>query len=331
MSGGGQVQFQERHKNKLRHIIADSLAEARKSLIPRGLTVSRMNHIEKLKRLTPEGLHPHLGALRRRLRTMAVRTRRQRQRLLDDPALETKDRELLKQVGTRISAGDGMYTGDGAHYYKVGLSAIRAIEKAIDAAQLGSVRRILDLPCGHGRVLRFLVRRFPQAEITACDLDRKGVNFCARAFGTKALYSDPSLDQFSATGQFDLIWCGSLITHLNDTGIRALLAFFARHLRPDGLLIFTAHGERVIQRLRDQEFEYGIALESIAPIIEAYRKEGFGFADYSGASAYGVSLTSREWIRRAAAQIGLQEVYFRARGWDDHQDVYGFILQNLNL
>ena len=78
--------------------------------------------------------------------------------------------------------------------------------------------------------------------------------------------------------------------------------------------------------LSDQEFDYGIGPESAAPIIEAYRGEGFGFADYPGASAYGVSLTSPEWIRRAAAEIHLKEVYFRARGWDNHQDVYGFTL-----
>jgi len=285
-----------------------------------------MNHIETLKRVTPKGIHSHLGAVRRWVRTLPPRTRKQKQRLLDDPALEAKERELLKQTESRVSAGDGMYTGDGRHYFKVGLSAIRSIEEAIDAARIGSVKRILDLPCGHGRVLRFLVRRFPQAEITASDLDRKGVDFCADVFGTEAIYSSPSLDQFSLQGQFDLIWCGSLVTHLNDAGIRALLAFFARHLQPDGLLIFTTHGEQVIQRLLAREFEYGIAGESVAPIIEAYRKEGFGFADYPGASAYGVSLTSPEWIRRAAAEVGLGEVYFRARGWDDHQDVYGFTL-----
>jgi len=282
-----------------------------------------MKHIEMLKRVTPKGIHSHLGGVRRWIRTLSTRTRRQKERLLEDPEMEAKEREMLKQVETRISPGDGMYTGNGTHYFGVGLSAVRSIEEAINAAQIESVKRILDLPCGHGRVLRFLVRRFPQAEITASDLDRKGVDFCARVFGTEGVYSEPDLDKFSLGRQFDLIWCGSLITHLNDTGIRALLAFFARHLQADGLLIFTAHGERVIQQMQDQAFDYGIGPESMVQIVEAYRKEGFGFVDYPGASAYGVSLTSPEWIRQAAAEIGLQEVYFRARGWDDHQDVYG--------
>lgn len=288
-----------------------------------------MDYIHKLKRLLPRALHPHLGAVRRWVRTLPARTLRQKERLLNDPALEPRELELLKQVESRISAGDGMYTGNGAHYYKVGLAAIRSIEEAIDAAQLGSVNRILDLPCGHGRVLRFLVRRFSQAQITASDLDRKGVDFCAKVFGAEAIYSEPDLDKFALATQFDLIWCGSLVTHLNDRGIRGLLAFFARHLQPDGLLTFTAHGERVIQRMRDQEFDYGIAPKSVASIIEAYRSDGFGFSDYPGASAYGVSLTSPDWIRRAAAEIGLREVYFHARGWDDHQDVYGFTVQHL--
>lgn len=240
---------------------------------------SGMDYVHKLKRVLPRSLHPYLGVVRRWVRTLPARTRRQKERLLDDPVLEARELELLKQVETRISAGDGMYTRNGAHYYRVGLSAISSIEEAFDAARPKSMNRILD--------------------------------------------------QFSLGAQFDLIWCGSLVTHLNDTGIRSLLAFFARHLQPDGLLIFTAHGERVIQRMLNYEFDYGITPESVAATIEAYRKEGCGFADYPGASAYGVSLTSPEWIRRAATEIGLEEVYFRAHGWDDHQDVYGFTFQNL--
>lgn len=287
-----------------------------------------MDYIHKVKRLLPRGLHPHLGAVRRRLRSLPARTRRQKEHLLEDTVLQPQERELLRQVKSEISPGDGMYTGDGAHYFKVGLSAIRCIEEALAAARLASVTQVLDLPCGHGRVLRFLIRRFPEAKFTASDLDRKGVDFCAHLFGAEPVYSERNLDQFSLGQQFDLIWCGSLVTHLNAESIRALLAFFARHLLPGGLLIFTAHGERVIQRMRDREFEYGITEACVTSLIGAYRKDGFGFADYPGASAYGVSLTSPEWIRRETENLGLTEVYFRARGWDDHQDVYGFTLQN---
>jgi SAM-dependent methyltransferase len=248
--------------------------------------------------------------------------------LLRDAKLTDQERELLKQVESRISYNDGMYTGNGAHYFKVGLSAIGLIEAAMDAAGLASVGRVLDLPCGHGRVLRFLVQRFPQAGFTAADLDRKGVDFCVRTFGIEGIHSQLDLTRFSLQHQFDLIWCGSLITHLDAFGIQKLLAFFARHLLPGGLLVFTAHGERVIQKMLNREFDYGIADENIPSLIDSYRKSGFGFADYPRASGYGVSLTKPEWIRAESRKLDLDEVYFREHGWDDHQDVYGVVRQS---
>src|SRR5712691_11392714 len=177
----------------------------------------------RLKELLPRDVRRRLGAVRRRLRSLPSRTRKQKNRLLEDAALEPGERELLQQIESRISPGDGMYTGEGAHYYKVGLSAIRCIEEAIDAANFTIVKRVLDLPCGHGRVLRFLVQRFPEAKFTASDLDRKGVDFCAQMFGAEAVHPEQDLDQFSLERQFDLIWCGSLVTHLNAAGIGALL------------------------------------------------------------------------------------------------------------
>lgn len=284
-----------------------------------------MNHTQRLKSILPSSLHPYLGAIRRRLRSLPARTRGQWQRLLADPALSDKERELLKQVEARISPGDGMYTGNGAHYFKVGLSAIGCIEAAIHASGLSSVERVLDLPCGHGRVLRFLVQRFPKARFTASDLDRKGVDFCVRTFGAEGVYPQLDLTEFSLNHQFDLIWCGSLITHLDEVGIRDLLAIFARHLLPGGLLVFTTHGERMIQKMLNREFDYGIAHENISSLIDSYQKKGFGFVNYPNANGYGVSLTTPEWIRAQTKKPGLNEVYFREHGWDDHQDVYGFV------
>ena len=76
--------------------------------------------------------------------------------------------------------------------------------------------RILDFPCGHGRVLRYLRAEFPQAEITACDLLRDGVDFCAANFGAIPVYSDPDPSRIGLPRDaFDLIWVGSLFTHFD--------------------------------------------------------------------------------------------------------------------
>jgi SAM-dependent methyltransferase len=270
-----------------------------------------------------------LGAVRRRVRALAWRTERQKQRLLADETLAATERELLAAVESRISPRDTMYTGDGAHYFKVGLSALRVVEAALREAQLASVGRVLDLPCGHGRVLRFLVRRFPQAAFTACDLDRDGVDFCAQTFGATPSYSDPDLDALSFDTRFDLIWCGSLVTHLNEGATRALFRLFARQLAPGGLLIFTAHGDFVARRMPTGEFDYMLTPEQIEATTARYVETGFGYADYAGQHSYGVSLTSPAWIRAQLAAVGgLREVYFNPRVWDDHHDVYGYVRED---
>ena len=85
---------------------------------------------------------------------MLPRTQRQKEQLLASGALSPAEHELLSRVESVISYADGMYKGDGAHYFNVGLSAIHCIEEALAAAQIASVNNILDMPCGYGRVLR---------------------------------------------------------------------------------------------------------------------------------------------------------------------------------
>ena len=285
-----------------------------------------MSYDNALKRVVPRALWPYLGNVRRWIRARPQRSRVHRERLLSDPSLPLADRELLSKVSSRIYYQDGMYTADGAQYFKVGLSAIHCINEALERANLKDVRAILDLPCGSGRVLRFLVHRFPAAEITACELAGGPVEFCVRTFGARPAYSSLKLDDVSLGRKFDLIWCGSLVTHLNERGIVALLKLFQRHLADNGIMIFTTHGDFVQRRIPTQDFDYGLAAEQIERIGVDYPKTGYGFEDYPGEKDYGVSLTSPEWIRARVRELaGLREVYFKERGWDNHQDVFGFV------
>jgi SAM-dependent methyltransferase len=159
------------------------------------------------------------------------------------------------------------------------------------------------------------------------------VEFCVRTFGALPAFSSLNLDEVSLQQSFDLIWCGSLVTHLNERGILSLLRLFHRQLRTGGLLIFTTHGDFVPGRILRREFDYGLTLEQINRIGASYPETGYGYEDYPGekeygasVTDYGVSLTSPDWIRRRVAEVGgLREVYFKERGWDDHQDVFGFV------
>ncbi len=283
-------------------------------------------NLQRLKRLVPQPLWPYLGAVRRLVRALPSRTQLQKKKLLSDSKLTERDRKLLRNVSSRIYYNDGMYHGDGAHYFKVGLSAIHCIDEALERAGLNEVRTILDFPCGSGRVMRFLRQRFPAAKITACELASGPVQFCVRTFGAEPAFSSLNLDEVSLGKQFDLIWCGSLVTHLNEDGIAALFRLFRRHLAPGGMMIFTTHGDFVARRIPTRDFDYGLAAEQMARIGQRYPKEGYGFEDYPGEKDYGVSLTSPDWIRTRIREVGgLGEVFFKERGWDNHQDVFGFI------
>ena len=286
-----------------------------------------MNHVKALKRVMPRSWWPYLGGVRRCMRAIPPRPLLQKQRLLSDSSLTETERELLKKVNAKIYFNDSMYDG-GAHYYKVGLSAIQGIDEALEQAKLTELRTILDLPCGSGRVLRFLVQRFPEAEITACEIQRGPVQFCVRTFGAEPAYSSVNLDEVALNKKFDLIWCGSLATHLNERGIVALLRLFCRHLAPGGLVIFTTHGDFVSRRIPRREFDYGLSEEQNDRIGIDYAQTGYAFEDYPDEKDWGVSLTSPAWIRERVRDLGdLREVYFKERGWDNHQDVFGFVLE----
>ncbi len=285
-------------------------------------------NIQKLKRLVPRPLWPYLGVARRLVRTVPLRTRLQKKALLSHGTFAPRDLALLKNVSSRIYFNDGMYHGDGAHYFKVGLSAIHCIDEVLARAGSKNVEAILDFPCGSGRVMRFLRQRFPAARITACELATGPVQFCVRTFGAEPAFSSLNLDEVSLGKHFRLIWCGSLVTHLNEDGITALLRLFRRHLAPGGLMIFTTHGDFVARRIPTQDFDYGLSQDQIHRIGISYPQTGYGFADYPGEKDYGVSLTSPEWIRSRVLEVGgLSEVFFKERGWDNHQDVFGFIAE----
>ncbi|HEV3470317.1 MAG TPA: class I SAM-dependent methyltransferase [Pyrinomonadaceae bacterium] len=291
---------------------------------------------QQIRRFVPAGLRPHLGALRRRVVAHPLRVRAQRRRLLRDPSLGARQRELLDRVSDRIHFRDGMYAGDGESYFRAGLSAVDCLDDVLRRACPPQIRRFLDLPCGYGRELRFFVLRFPGAAFTACDIQPGAVDFCAREFGARPVYSRPDLSEVSFEEDFDLVWCGSLVTHLDAGATLELLRLFARHLAPGGLAVFTTNGDHVARRMREGGATYDLPAEYAAAVTGSYARTGQGYHDYPRGQGYfdfhpegrgyGVSVTAPDWIRAQARRAGpLEEVYFKERGWADHQDVFAFV------
>jgi len=217
-----------------------------------------------------------------------------------------------------------MFEGDERRYLDVGLSAIRCIRHALAMVGAGAPRRILDLPCGHGRVLRALRVAWPEAELTACDLARDGVDFCARTFGARPVYSevDPRAVAL-ARESFDLIWVGSLLTHLDRERWSAFLECFHAWLAPEGLLVFTTLGRYAAYRI-EQGIEYGLDARQRSGLLADFSRDGFGYRDYPGQSGFGLALASPPFVTRLVMRgHDARLVTYGEALWDDHQDVVG--------
>jgi SAM-dependent methyltransferase len=217
---------------------------------------------------------------------------------------------------TQLSSQDSMFDGSADHYLGVGVSALNVINMALGDAE---PRTILDLPCGFGRVTRMLRVRFPQAQIMACDLDRAAVDFTAATFGACGVYSTPDFQGLEFGKPFDLIWVGSLLTHLPEHLTRKFLDFALCHMGLESRLIVTTHGEYVANRLR--ELTYGLTEAAARGLHAQYLTSGYGYRGYDGSASYGISLTARVWFETLLAGSGLRLQSYHKRGWDRHQDV----------
>jgi SAM-dependent methyltransferase len=224
-----------------------------------------------------------------------------------------------------IASGDemyGAYPEAAAHYFDVGASAIDGIQLCLRAAGKDRVGRILDLPCGHGRVLRHLKAAFPEAMLTACDVNRDGADFCARTFGARAVYGeeDPRRNRIDDT--FDLIWCGSLLTHVEAERWESFLRWFTSRLEPRGLLVFTTLGRVPGAWVGRQLTTYGLGRDGARKLSRAFERKGFGYVNYPHASSYGIALASPAWVVSQLGQIPeLRIVHYAEARWDDHQDI----------
>jgi len=236
------------------------------------------------------------------------------------------------RLDTRIAPGDEMWlrldarelarineSSAAEQYFRVGEAALRAIVKAMVLAEKTTLGTILDLPCGHGRVMRVLKAAFPGARLTACDLSRDAVDHCARAFGARPVYSDTDPAKVALDDVFDLVWCGSLLTHLDADHYRGFVDLMIDRLAPEGILVFTNHGRWSIDYQRILPY---IDEGSFRTVAEGYDRDGFGYADYPGQPGYGISIAKPSWVaalverRRDATLLGYHE-----RGWGFHQDV----------
>jgi SAM-dependent methyltransferase len=251
----------------------------------------------------------------------AGKLRAAKMRLLSSDILSHAEKGLLDRVSCRVHADDFLYAISTPDQYLVaGVSAVRCIDHIL-AESKHDVGRILDFACGYGRVLRFIKARFPAAEITVSDLDGKALEFCRRCFSVRAVRSSANFKRMTSCGSFDLIWCGSLITHIDENAAAYLLRFFYNQLLPGGVCIFTTHGTHATKFMHT----YGLTASAQTEVLKEFHATGYGYADYPEHTKIGISVVSPERMTAIANAAGQwNRSVFLEQAWDGLQDVYGF-------
>lgn len=230
--------------------------------------------------------------------------------------------DVAARVSREISRGERMPADDLEVYLDVGRSALAAIQLAQRLAGAPDFTSILDMPCGHGRVARWLRAAYPAARLTVSDILRDGVDFCSRTFNARPVYSSahPAVSLFEE--RFDLIFVGSLLTHVDADRWDSFIDTWWALLRPGGLLVVTTHGDLVAERMRGGNL-YGYPPDGVRRALRTYEHARFAFLEESPTSVdYGITLAKPDWtLRRLQRHHAASVVLYSAALWDHHQDV----------
>jgi SAM-dependent methyltransferase len=173
------------------------------------------------------------------------------------------------------------------------------------------------------------IRHYIPRRITACDIDPEAVRFLAQEFGARPLLSTDDFAHITFPAKYEVIWAGSLFTHLPAAQGRFLLDLLTAQLRPGGLLLFSTQGLSCLDHLA----LYG---PMFANLEGDYRRQiaegGSAYADYDPAHpGYGIAVYNADQFRRALttpdpAHAPLRFISHATRGWDNHQDLWAFQL-----
>lgn len=219
---------------------------------------------------------------------------------------------------------DAMGPANEEHYHFCGADALRNIALSLCTSMRGPrpiPTRILDFGCGHGRVGRYLRAGFPNAAITFCDIDATGVEFCAGRLDDRPMVIERDFSGFDRSARYDLIWVGSVFTHLREEKSRELLELLYSVLAPGGTLVFTTHGRYLYLSRASGTWYYGFDAEKFDDLLAQTEANDYGFVA-SRRDDYGISMCFPRWLDAEVGKLPEASIaFFSERSWARHHDV----------
>jgi SAM-dependent methyltransferase len=188
---------------------------------------------------------------------------------------EPLDRLPPAHLRQRVAGTDDpkLFTDSGADN---ALQFIGSLHKHLNARAAPCV---LDWGCGAGRMARYLLRFWPEATLTGCDIDAEAVGWCERKLrpGTfRATAPFPPLP--FEDGSFDAVIGYSVMTHLSWPLQERWLSEIRRVLVPGGVFATSVHGSfaaNLTPGLPDRLERAGILDETLDPALDGVAPRGY--------------------------------------------------------
>lgn len=212
----------------------------------------------------------------------------------------------------------GKAAGGMLEYERIGEDAIKIIRECVPVD--ADVRSLLDFGCGHGRVARWLAAEYPQARRVFSDIDEEAWRFCATEFGHDGFTSVADFSQLTIPDHYDLIWAGSVFTHLDWRRCELLADKLISALAPGGVLVATFRGKGCLDRMlaKPEQFNMNGYYDQL---FEDYERTGFGYMDYRGFENWGQNLFRHDRIAEIVRRADIVEHNVAPRYWAGVQTV----------
>lgn len=207
---------------------------------------------------------------------------------------------------------------DERSYEEMGRVLAGAIIECLRNAHVNPEHRdVLDFACGPGRVIRDFHARVPSARLTGSDIDAEAIAWAQANLGDIAAFHLNGIKPPTgfADASFDIVYCISLFTHLDETLQDIWLAELAHLLRPGGVLLTTVHGRAASAPCTERE---RALLERNGIVFRVDRKGRFkldGLPD-----SYQTTYHTRAYIERHWKRYFEIRTYLEG-GVHGHQDI----------
>jgi hypothetical protein len=169
---------------------------------------------------------------------------------------------------------------------------------------------VMDFASGYGRLTRILEQKLRRDQIWVSDIYGEAMAWQSAAFGVNTVNSTPDPAEFRHARTHDVVFVGSLFSHLPTALFHAWLGRLYALVAPGGVLAFSLHDESFLPP--------GETLDPSG--LSYYRTSESGSLD---ADIYGMSYVSEAFVAEAVGRLPGRPGWRRFhKGLYENQDLY---------